>query len=149
MKKQDTINKIIDYLKNDDDLLCQCMEELDGYNGFLGDDRCYSMEELDDIYCDSKPLDVLYRAFFGHDENYYTDEHGSKHYAEFNPNREYFYFNGYGNLVSCDYKDYSDKLDDYFIEQLAEHRQYIYAIDDDNELAELFYELEQDEENNG
>lgn len=42
MNKQHTINKIIDYLKNDDELLCQCMEELDGYNGFLGDDRCYS-----------------------------------------------------------------------------------------------------------
>lgn len=149
MNKQDTINKIIDYLKNDDALLCQCMEELDGYNGFLGDDRCYSMEELDEIYCDAKPLDVLYRAFYGHDENYYTDEHGSKHYAAFNPNRNYFYFNGYGNLVSCDYKDYSDKLDDYFIEQLSKHRQFIYAIDDDNELAELFDELEQNEESNG
>ncbi len=91
-------------------------------------------------------LIVLYRAFFGRDdESWETDSRGNKIYLSFNPNRNYFYFNGYGNLVSCDYKDYSDKLDDYFIEQLAKHRQYIYAIDDDIELSELFDKLEQEE----
>jgi hypothetical protein len=151
MKKQDTINKIIDYLKNDDDLLCQCMEELDGYNGFLGDDRYYDMEMLNEFYNGTEPTEILTRAFYGRDDEYWeTDASGNKIYQSFNPNRNYFYYNGYGNLVSCDYKDYSDKLDDYFIEQLAEYRQYIYAINDNDELAELFDEYEEsDEEENG
>lgn len=78
--------------------------------------------------------------------NYFTDASGQREYGEFNPNREYFRFNANRNLVSSDYKDYSDFLDDEFIEQLHDARGDINAIDENYELSELFDELEQAEE---
>lgn len=142
-----TTEKIIEYFKENENVFNSCIEELDSYNGYLNDDRYYLMEELDELYADTPVVDVLYRVFYGHDDdNYTTDESGEKHYTEFNPNREYFYYNGYGNLVSSDYKDYSAHLDHYAIEGMKDYRQHIYSIDDNPELSELFDELEQGEE---
>ena len=145
--KTDVINKIIDYFKENDDIFTECIEELDGWNGYLGDDRYYYMDELNELFNDQDPIEILNRAYYGYDEDsYHTDAHGKREYGEFNPNREYFHFNAYGNLVSSDYKDYSDFLDDEFIEQLLDVRGEIYAIGENDELPDLFDELEQAEE---
>lgn len=142
-----TIDKIIEYFKENENIFDQCIEELDSYNGYLDERRCYEMDELNEMYSGIEPLEILYRTFYGHDdETWTTDNEGNKTYGEFNPNRTYFYFNGYGNLVSCDYKDYSDFLDKYFVNELNENRQYIYTIDDEPELTELFDELEEENE---
>lgn len=136
------VENIIGYLKDNEGVLTKCIEELDDYNGYLGDDRYYPMDELNELYNGSNPIELLQRAFYGRDDDtWHTDSHGEKVYGSFNPNREYFYFNGYGNLVSSDYKDYSYKLDGYLVESLAENRYYIDTIDDDEELAEMFEEL--------
>lgn len=142
--KEAVITDIIQYFKENEDIFSNCMEELDGYNGYLGDDRCYSMEELDALYSGEEPQEILLRAFYGFDaDTWSTDSNGDKTYGAFNPNRNYFYFNGYGNLVSSDYKDYSDKLDEYAIEKMSENRNYIDSIEDDDTLAGLFDELEE------
>ena len=144
-RTQEQITKaIITYFENNEDIFNSCIEELDGYNGYLGDDRYYYMEDLNEFYNGVEPLEILYRAFYGHDEdNYTTDASGNRTYSEFNPNREYFSYNGYGNLISTNYKDYSAHLDNYFIDNLSKNRQYIYSIDEDEELSALFDELEQ------
>lgn len=145
--KEDIIANIIQYFKENEDVFNDCMEELDSYNGYLGDDRYYDMDELNDIYSGQEPQEILFRAFYGFDADMWmTDSSGNKEYGAFNPNRNYFYFNGYGNLVSSDYKDYSDKLDEYAIEAMSENRNYIDSIEDDNILADLFDELEEAEE---
>ena len=144
--KNEIIDEIINYFKENESIFNDCIEELDCWNGFLGDRRCYNMEELDDIYCHEKPIDILYRAFYGHDDTYSLDERGEKIYNEFNPNRNFFYFNGYGNLVSCDYIDYSDYIDDYAVEEMSKHRNEICTIEENEELNELFNELEETEE---
>lgn len=142
MKKYE---KIIAYFEENENIFNYCMEELDNYNGYLGDDRYYEMEMIDEFYSNTKPLELLQRAYFGRDDdNWRTDSRGDKVYGEFNPNRDYFYFNGYGNLVSSNYKDYSYKLDDYFVDALLENRCYIDSIDDDAKLKSLFDELEED-----
>ena len=142
-----TIEKIIAFFKENEEIFNSCMEELDGYNGYLGDNRYYSMDELNELYTETEPLEILRRAFYGHDEDTWTtDSTGNKTYGEFNPNRDYFSYNGYGNLVSSDYKDYSAFLDNYAIEAMQENRAYIYSIDDNDELAALFDELEEEEE---
>lgn len=147
MNKEQIINAIIEIFENDEELFNRCIEELDGYNGYLGDDRYYYMEELDELYSEQSAIYILQRAFYGYDsETWHTDEHGEKHYGAFNPNREYFTFNGYGNFVSSDYKDYSDKLDHWAVESMAENRRYIDSIDDNDELAALFDALEESEE---
>lgn len=134
---------IIAYFENNEDIFNDCMEELDSYNGYLSDDRYFYMDELDELYNGTEPSELLRRAFFGYDEETYTtDRDGNKTYGEFNPNREYFRYNGYGNLVSADYKDYSAYLDLYTIEAMNENRSYIDSIDNDEELTALFDELE-------
>lgn len=113
------------------------MEELDSYNGYLGDHRYYNMDDLNEFYRETEPLEILYRVYYGRDD----DTRG-----EFNPNREYFYYSGYGNLISSDYKDYTALLDRWAIEAMSENRQYIDTIENDNELNALFDELEEGNE---
>lgn len=140
---EEVIADIIEYFENNEDIFNDCMEELDSYNGYLDDDRYFSMDELDELYNGTEPSELLRRAFFGYDEETYTtDRDGNKTYGAFNPNREYFRYNGYGNLVSADYKDYSGQLDKYAIEAMDENRSYIDSIDNDEELTALFDELE-------
>lgn len=134
---------IIEYFENNEDLFNDCLEELDSYNGYLGDDRYFSMDELDELCNGTEPNELLRRAFYGYDEQTYTtDRDGNKTYGAFNPNREYFRYNGYGNLVSADYKDYTGQLDKYAVESMSENRSYIDSIDNDEELTALFDELE-------
>lgn len=138
-----TAEKIIEFFENNDELFNDCMEELDSYNGYLGDGRYYEMEMLNEFYHGCDPIEILQRAYFGRDDDTWTtDSSGNKIYAEFNPNRDYFTFNGYGNLVSSDYKDYSAHLDEYAIDAMRDARQWIDSIDNDDELAALFDELE-------
>ena len=145
--KKAIIADIIQYFKENEDVFNDCMEDLDAYNGYLGDDRYYDMEELNEFYSGQEPQEILFRAFYGFDADMWTTEsRGDKEYRAFNPNRNYFYFNGYGNLVSSDYKDYSDNLDGYAIEEMSENRNYIDSIENDNILSGLFDELEEAEE---
>lgn len=136
-------NEIIAYFEEHEDTYNAAAEELDAYNGYLGDDRYYSMDELNGFYNGTDPSEILARAFYGYDEETWTtDASGNREYGAFNPNREYFRYNGYGNLVSANYKDYSGLLDHYIIENMLKNRNYIDTIDDTPELSELFDELE-------
>ena len=116
-----------DLFEEDNALFNETIEELDSYNGYLGDDRYYFMENLTD-YIDTSDLwsSLIFRMFYGRDDDcYITNSQGKKEYSQFNPNRDYYYYNGYGNLVSSDDKDYSDYLSDYFIDNLLENRSYL------------------------
>lgn len=145
--KENIINAIIAHFQNNEKTFNACIEELDAYNGYLGDDRYYDMDMLAEFYHGCDPVELLNRAYFGFDaDNWHTDSHGEKRYDAFNPNRDYFTYNGYGNLVSSDFKDYSAHLDTYAVEAMAENRQYIDSIEDDPELSALFDELEGGEE---
>lgn len=146
MERERVVAKIVEYFRENEDIFNDCIEELDSYNGYLGDDRYYSMDELDELYCGVEPSEILRRAFYGYDEDTWTtDAHGDRTYGAFNPNREYFTFNGYGNLVSAGYKDYSAHLDEFAVEDMANNRQWIDTIESDIELSALFDLLEEDE----
>ena len=145
--KEQAINNIIEFFKNNEDEFNAAIEELDSYNSYLGDDRYYNMDELDELYSDTEPTEILCRAFYGYDKDTYTtDAHGDREYGAFNPNRDYFTYNGYGNLVSADYKDYSAHLDRWTVESMSENRAYIDTIDNNPELSELFNALEECDE---
>lgn len=145
--RQEVVADILTYFKENDDTFTACLEELDSYNGYLGDDRYYDMEELAEFYCDADPIELLNRAYYGYAEDSCTiDQWGTKRQDPFNPNADYFRYNGYGNLVSSDYKDYSDHLDHWAVDAMEENRAYIDTIDDDAELSKLFDELENTEE---
>lgn len=140
------LDKIVAFFEDNKEIFTCCIEELDAYNGCLGEDRIYNMEEIDELYADETPTTLLFRAFYGHDsDTWTTDASGNKTYGEFNPNRMYFYFNGYGNFVSSDSKDYTDFLDRSVVEEMNEYRQYIDSIEDNEELSALFDALKADE----
>ena len=141
---KETTKDIIEYFKNNEEIFNDCIEELDSYNGYLGDNRYYQMYDLNEFYKDTEPLEILYRTYYGRDDDTWTtDSNGEKIYGEFNPNREYFYYNGYGNLVSADYKDYSFLIDEYAVNAMNENRRYIDTIEENEELQKLFDELEE------
>lgn len=137
MTRDQKINEIIELLKADEDLLVECAEELDSYNGFLDGDRYYCMEDLPELLYGIDTVELLNMAFFGSDEDSWYEN------SSFNPNRKYFRFNAYGNLVSSDYINYSDVLDAYFIEELADNRKWVDAIVGEPGLKELFDDLEE------
>lgn len=138
------INDIIKLFAEDEELFNNCIEELDSYNGYLGDDRYYRMEELEEFYYNANVADLMNRVFYGYSEDEtYTDEHGQIIHCQFNPNQDYFTYNGYGNLVSARHKNYYNFLDEYFIEDLTKYRQWVYSIEDNARLVELLDELEE------
>ena len=143
--RENTIKKIIAYFEENESVFNDCIEELDAYNGYLEDGRRYPMEDINEFYNSAKPLDLLQRAYWGRDDDTWTtDSNGNKTHGEFNPNREYFYYNSYGNLISSDYKDYSAHLDAYVVEEMSQNRQYIDSIENDEDLNALFDELEEE-----
>ena len=128
---------LMELFQNDEELFNRTIEELDSYNDYLGDNCYYEMELLNEFYNSTEPLELLQRVYFGRDDDtWMTDNNGNKTYGEFNPNREYFSYNGYGNLVSSDYKDYSAFLDDYFIDAIIENQNYLYLDDEIIEILE-------------
>lgn len=141
---EELIEKVIEWFEDNEEAFNDCIEALDSYNGYLDGDRYFDMDLLDEEYCDVRLRDFLFRTFYGHDEdNYTTDSRGEKHYGEFNPNRAYYRHDGYGNLVSTDYKDYTGKLDSYFVEELISQRKRIeWYINEYDELVCLLDKIE-------
>ena len=112
------VKKLMEYYRENVEDFNNDIEELDGWTGCLYDDKIHLMAELNDFFEGTEPEEVLRRAFYGYDEPVNKDEER----LPFNPNRNYFYFNGYGNLVSIDEVDYSDYLDEYFIQEIIDNR---------------------------
>lgn len=81
------------------------------------DDEIMDYDELEElIKCgNDDTITWLNRFFYGSDD--YSNEGGA------NPNRDYFTFNGYGNIVSFDYiyNEYSDKFNHIDIEALIDY----------------------------
>ena len=112
------VDELMNYYRENMEDFANDIEELDDWNGCLYDDKFYPMEEINELFQGTEPEEILRRAFYGYDEPLNKDEQRQP----FNPNRNYFYFNGCGNLVSIDEKDYSDYLDIAFIQDIIDNR---------------------------
>lgn len=139
------ITDIIKYLKENTDIANQAVEELNDCTGFLYENELYPMDELPDMMNGVDILELLRMTYFGRDdESWHLNKHGEKVYeSSFNPMRDYFYFDGYGNLVSCNSFDYRDYIDIDVVREMTDNREYIDAIKNDAELSEMFDELEE------
>lgn len=102
------------------------------------DDALEDMEYLDEIAeCGGdwgKPSFVLARAFYGYRFNPWR---GDGEYEAFNPNDEYFTFNGYANLVSVCGGDWG-----YYWAATLDAGYYVQAADDEGKIDELAEALE-------
>ena len=114
---------IADVLENDTDTFVEVCEELDSWNGFLGDARCYDMSEIDEFF--EKPSDFL-------------DKMGN----DFCDCDDYFYFDlGYVTTASDKYDVYSDAVGvDDVIDAIEDCYNHIYIADATlNELCEILF----------
>lgn len=67
--REEVVADILSYFEENDDTFTACLEELDSYNGYLGDDRYFDMEELAEFYHDADPIELLNRAYYGYAED--------------------------------------------------------------------------------
>ena len=135
MNTQERQNYIYDtmlgMIRTDSDLLVEICEELDSWNGFLGDDRCYYMGDIDDILYGKKPSEIIDMIT-----------------SDFDSSCEYFYFSIYG-LESCDDRadHYLDRFSDVEIldEYLGEACHCNISNSDFEELVELYESYSDDD----
>lgn len=127
------------YKKNTEDFNSD-IEELDSWNGYLGDDKVIPMDELDEVFQGVDPSEIVRRAFFGFDEPYAKSEAR----PSFNPNRDYFYFSGYGNLVSTDERDYSGYLDEDFVQDIIDNEPDLLLSSGAQEIIDKYEEDEEE-----
>lgn len=116
-------------------ITARILEDLDGYNDCLSDDRIYPMETLTEFYShDNEGMrSLVWGICNGYDEGY-----GNAHREDFNPNAPYFYFNGYANPVSVWIKRYDLDADDVATSGYLDE---LYALEEEPELKALFEEL--------
>ena len=82
---------IAEVLDDDTDSFVRACEEIDNYNGILGEARCNEMWQIDEYF--DKPSDLLDAM------------------SDFNSDDEYFYFSlGYVTTTSDKYDVYSDEV---------------------------------------
>lgn len=67
--KDSIIEEIIQFFKDNKSVFTTAIEELDdcNENGYLGDTRCRSMVELNDLFAGKEPVDILRCGFDGYD----------------------------------------------------------------------------------
>lgn len=125
MKYAELIEKAVEMLENNDDLLCEVVDELDSWNGFADGFRAYDMYELDDLHNGMKLSEFLSRIT-----------------PDFNLNDNYFYYSIYG-LESTDNKAllYRDNTDcGEVLDNILEYRNHLYI--NNKEFEDLLEEIE-------
>ena len=98
-RREYVYDKAHDVLDNDSDLFVEACEELDSYYDFLGESRCIPMWEIDEFF--SKPSELLDKM------------------DDFNPTDEYFYFDAYDNVSTCNYR-YDHYSDDFSVDDVLD-----------------------------
>lgn len=140
-KIMERFERIMDVLKEMDD-----SELVSVWNEY-----CYTTNRYDDEILDADRLEewvnnsgdtmnILNRFYFGYDD---YDKNGSA-----NPNRDYFTFNGYGNIISFDYiyNSYTNEFNyidvDDLVDYIIENEEAFYNDD----IQDILDDADDDEE---
>ena len=133
--------RIIDLFKemNDGEVISVWNEYCRKVNKF--DDEIMDAYELEEWANNSgDTMNILNRFFFGSDEE--------REGTSANPNRNYFTFNGYGNIISFDYI-YNQFTDEFYYVDADELAEYIAENEEafyNDEIQELLDEYTSEEE---
>ena len=112
------LSKIEKILRSDMHLTMDIVGQLNSLNGSFETYTLYNMDDFDMVMEGYTPTEVVQRTFFG----------------DFNPNGDYFFFNGYANLESI----YEWEMEGHFepiIDEIVDNMLYNYDdlyIDDVN-----------------
>ena len=112
------LSKMEKILRSDMHLTMDIVGQLNSLNGSFETYTLYDMDDFDTIMEGYTPTEVVQRTFFG----------------DFNPNGDYFYFNGYANLESIyewEMQDHFEPIIDEIIDSMLYNYDDIY-IDDSN-----------------
>lgn len=110
----DLYQKAIEMLTEDTDLFNSMCEELDSWDGFLGDDRYYPMDEFDELLDGKSPLEIA----------------GLVEGEDFNTGDDYFRFTIYG-VESTSEPDYSDYSAEDVLDRVIDDCGHLWFSDDD------------------
>ena len=126
LKRKALEKQILDVLKSMDD------SELSGiWNEYcdrcnMYDDRIESMDLLPELFNRDDIFNILNRAYFGSDQ--FNKE------SSFNPTRDFFTFNGYGNLVSLECIGWNEYANDFMYDGLDIDALVDFIIDNNDSL---------------
>ena len=90
MTREQAIRNYVEHLIGDD--LTQLLQHMNAYDGCFEEATYYDMDEFDEFMSNYTPSELAQMMWFG----------------DFNPNKDYWRFDGYGNLVSLDWEDIVD-----------------------------------------
>lgn len=140
MTREQAIRNYVEQLNGDD--LTYLLQHMNAYDGCFEETSYYDMDEFDEFLSGHTPMEIAQMIYFG----------------DFNPNDDYFRFNGYGNLESADWPDVvaeAEYLENDIINHLVNYYSgdtpwpnlddLVYA-DDDAVFNEYFEEVEEDDE---
>ena len=135
MNKQEKVKeRLLKYFEENEDVFNEVILNLGCLSGILEHDKFYDMPELQYFFneypCESV-VDLLLKAHCGKD----LDSQDKP----FNPTRDYFRFDAYGNLESTNYPDYSSHLGDEFLEQVIKYKDELCSFQDNSELQEILF----------
>lgn len=85
--------------------LLTMVQEINAYNGSMENLDIFEMDMFDEIMNGFEPMEIALKTYFG----------------DFNPNDEYFRFNGYANLESLSEFELETELINYEDEIIEEH----------------------------
>ena len=126
------------YWKAHNDSFSRVCEELDSWDGFLGDDRIYSMDELDELLCDKKPSEVLQMVdtanFDYSDDYFYYDIRGIRSTNE----KDYYSYFDYSDIFEKLIDDYNQVFSHSYGHNYFELFDDVYAMNswDENEIQD-------------
>ena len=142
MTREEAIKSYVEHLSGED--LAVLLQHMNGYDGCFEESTYYDMDSFDEFMSNCTPTEIARMIYFG----------------EFNPNDDYFRFDGYGNLESANWGDVvavAEDLVDDILDHLVNHYDgdtpwadldYMVDADDDAIFNEEFEEIDDDDDDN-
>ena len=144
MTREQAIRTYVENLIKDD--LVVLLQHMNGYDGCFEDCVYFDMDEFDEFMSNYSPMEIAQMIFYG---------------GHFNPNDDFFRFNGYENLESANWFDVEAEAED-LKDDIIDHLVNYYSGDtpwagldhlvdayDDTLFDDYFEEVEEEEEEEG
>lgn len=140
MTREQAIKSYVERLSGSE--LADLLQYINSYDGSFEESIYYDMDSFDEFMSNYTPSEIARMIHFG----------------EFNPNDDYFRFDGYGNLESLDWQEISDEaeslesdiidhlVNDYSGDTPWAELDYLVDADDDAVFDEDFEEVDEDDD---
>ena len=125
MTREQAIKSYVEHLSVSE--LADLLQHMASYDGSFEDAIYYDMDEFDDFMSNYTPMEIAQMIYFG----------------EFNPNDDYFRFDGCGDLESLDWQELSAEAED-LVDDIFDHL--VNNYDGDTPWPDLDYMVDADDD---